>query len=324
MTLSLKDSQTVADLAEVLYSFLPGSGHLNWKGHVTFKTVAEKVGVGDFWQPGSKTPMIVALFSRTLQERRHLLEPLVLEVVRAGITYRHKNNNPITPAEIDTLNGLILQIGFKFPDLWDPEFRTSLEMDSGLRAKQHVERAVKQERLRAAVQSERSAHLAELNKQFLALHDEPDRQAAGLALETVLNRLFALEGLEPREPFRVIGEQIDGSFELDHEVYLVEAKWERAPLPESSLLVFRGKIEGKSAYTRGVFIALNGISAQAKQAITHGKQPTFFLVNGHDVTMVLSEDMGLRQFLRQRQRLLCEEGRVVVPYHELWSGSRAR
>jgi len=242
----------------------------------------------------------------------------------AGITYRQKNNDPIAPDEIDTLNGLILQIGFKFPDLWDPEFRTSLEMDGGLRAKQHVEQAVKQERLRAAVQSERSAHLAELNKQFLALHDEPDRQAAGLALEKILNRLFALEGLDPREPFRVVGEQIDGSFELDHEVYLVEAKWEHAPLPESTLLVFRGKIEGKSAYTRGVFIALNGITTQASQAIVHGKQPTFFLVNGHDLTMVLSEDMGLRQFLRQRQRMLCEEGRVVVPYHELWSGSRAR
>ncbi len=324
MALSLKESQAVADLAEVLYSFLPGSGDPKWKGHVSFKTVAKRVGVGDFWQPDSKTRMIVALLSRTLQERRHLFERLILEVVRAGITYRQKNNNPITAAEIDTLNGLILEFGFQFADLWDPEFRTSLEMDSGLRAKQHAERAVKQERLRATVQSERSAQLAELNRQFLALYDEPDRQAAGFALEKVLNRLFALEGLEPREAFRVVGEQIDGSFELDHGVYLVEAKWEKGPLPESSLLVFRGKIEGKSAYTRGMFIALNGITTEAKQAITHGKQPTFFLVNGHDLTMVLSEDTGLKQFLRQRQRLLCEEGRLVVPYPELWSDSRSR
>ena len=54
MPLSLKESRAVADIAELLYDFLPGSGNPNWKGHVSFKTVTEQVGVGDFWQPGSK------------------------------------------------------------------------------------------------------------------------------------------------------------------------------------------------------------------------------------------------------------------------------
>ncbi len=61
MSLSLKESRAVANPAELLYDFLPGSGDPGWKGHVSFKTVAEKVGVGDFWQPGSKLPMIAAL-----------------------------------------------------------------------------------------------------------------------------------------------------------------------------------------------------------------------------------------------------------------------
>ncbi len=54
MVLSLKESQAIADMAQLLYDFLPGSGNRNWKGHVSFKTVAEEVGVGGFWQPGSK------------------------------------------------------------------------------------------------------------------------------------------------------------------------------------------------------------------------------------------------------------------------------
>jgi hypothetical protein len=33
----------------------------------------------------------------------------------------------------------------------------------------------------------------------------------------------------PREASRVVGEQIDGSFELDHEVGLLEAKWHQEP-----------------------------------------------------------------------------------------------
>ena len=57
-------------------------------------------------------------------------------------------------------------------------------------------------------------------------------------------------------------EAIDGSFDLDHEIYLVEAKWNAAPLPEAHLLTFHGKVTGKSRYSRGVFIALNGVTVR--------------------------------------------------------------
>ena len=125
MGISLKESRAIAEIAELLYDYLPGSGSPKWKGHVSFKTVAEKVGVGDFWQPGSKTPMITALLERTLEYRRGCFEPLMLEIVRAGLTYRQKSGNPVNPSDIDKLNGLILELGFKFPDLWDPEFKAS-------------------------------------------------------------------------------------------------------------------------------------------------------------------------------------------------------
>jgi hypothetical protein len=166
--------------------------------------------------------------------------------------------------------------------------------------------------------------LSELNQQLFALHYKANRQEAGLAFEKILNRLFHLSHLAPREPFRVVGEQIDGSFELDYETYIVEAKWEKRPLPEADLLVLRGKIEGKSPYTRGIFIALNGITAEAQQAITYGKQPTFFIIDGYDIAMVLCEQVALIDLLRQKRRLLAEEGLVFIPYSELWMGSRSR
>ena len=104
MAISLKESRVVAEMAELLYDFLPGSGLPIWKGHVSFKTVSEKVGVGDFWQPGSKTPMITSLLERTLEFRRGRFEPLILEIVRAGLSYRQKQGNPVKPEEIDKLN----------------------------------------------------------------------------------------------------------------------------------------------------------------------------------------------------------------------------
>lgn len=322
--LSLKESRAVADLAQFLYDFLPGSGYSKWKGHVSFKTVSAKVGVSDFWQSGSKLQMITALLQRTLEHRRHLFEPLILEIVRAGIIYKEKRGNPLRPENIDTLNGLILEVGFKFPDLWDPDFRNSLYMNSTERAQELIDHAMKEERIRESAQSKKALQILELKDRYFALYNESDRQKVGLEFEKVLNRLFVLHGLAPREPFRVVGEQIDGSFELDHETYLLEAKWYKDPMPEADLLIFRGKIEGKSAYTRGVFISISGVSDEAKQAIVHGKQLTFFVMDGYDLTMVLSENISLIEFLRQRRRILAEEGLVVVPYQELWAGSRKK
>ena len=163
----------------------------------------------------------------------------------------------------------------------------------------------------------RSRALTELKDQFLELAAESDRRKAGFALEKLLNRLFEAFELQPRQPFRVVGEQIDGSFVLDSHIYLVEAKWEKDALPEAPLLVFRGKIEGKSTWTRGVFISLNDITAQARDAITRGKAPSLFVINGHDLMMVLSEAISLTDFLRKRVRLLAEEGRMCVPFTEV-------
>jgi hypothetical protein len=108
MPISLKESQAITDIASVLFSYLPGSGSAQWKGHVSFKTVAEKVGVVDFWQPGSKLPMLIALLQRTLEQRRSHFERLILEIVRAGITYRHAQGKPIQPEEIEKLNGHLI------------------------------------------------------------------------------------------------------------------------------------------------------------------------------------------------------------------------
>jgi hypothetical protein len=169
----------------------------------------------------------------------------------------------------------------------------------------------------AMMAQELSQALRQLKAEFLHLAGRDDRNAAGLALEKLLNRLFTLFGLQPRQPFRVTGEQIDGSFQMDAEIYLLESKWEKHPLAEAPLLVFREKILGKSTFTRGVFIALNGVTTLARDAITRGKAPCFFIMDGHDLLMILTEEMSLTDFLRARMRLLAEEGCVCVPFSEL-------
>ena len=317
MVLPLKHSRAARELAESLYDFLPGSGRKSWKGHVSFKTVAESVGVGDLWQSGSKLPMITALLERTLEFRRGKFEPLILEIVRSGLTYRKKQGSPVQPGEIDKINGLVLELDFKFPDLWDPDFRASLEVDGGIRAASRVAQVQTEERLRATARSIRGQRLEELKREFLALHESDNRQSAGIELEKILTQLFELNDLAPSEPFRVTGEQIDGAFELDHESYLVEAKWNSNPTPAADLYVFRQKIEGKSRFTRGVFLTINGISQPAASAIVTGKQLTFFIMDGYDLMMLLEDSLPLAEFLRRRQRLLAERGQIVVRFPDL-------
>ncbi|MEX7300414.1 hypothetical protein AB6U14_28250 [Klebsiella pneumoniae] len=71
-------------------------------------------------------------------------------------------------------------------------------------------------------------------------------QERGYGFEVWLNELFKTFNLSPREPFKINGEQIDGSFQLNHNTYLIEAKWHGVKTGNRDLHVFQGKIESKN------------------------------------------------------------------------------
>ena len=79
-------------------------------------------------------------------------------------------------------------------------------------------------------------------------------QARGYAYEKFLKDLFDVNGLAARASFRLIGEQIDGSFELAAETYLLEAKWTSPPTSATDLRSFNGKVEEKAAWSRGLLV----------------------------------------------------------------------
>src|SRR3990167_7035824 len=85
-------------------------------------------------------------------------------------------------------------------------------------------------------------------------------QKRGFAFEKFLKELFEINGLMPRAAFRLTDEQIDGSFELSSETYLLEAKWTNMQIGVSDLHSFQGKLEQKAAWSRGIFISESGFS----------------------------------------------------------------
>ncbi len=99
-------------------------------------------------------------------------------------------------------------------------------------------------------------------------------QPRGNAFETWLRDMFDLFGLAAREPFRLRGEQIDGSFILQGETYLVEAKWQSAPTGAADLHAFHGKIEQKAAWARGLpHSKLEEKKTQCRKQVSRPIQP---------------------------------------------------
>lgn len=97
-------------------------------------------------------------------------------------------------------------------------------------------------------------------------------QARGFAFEGFLKSLFDAFGLAAQEPFRLRGEQIDGSFQLGSDTYLLEAKWHGQPIGVGDLHTFHGKIEQKAAWTRGLFVSNSGFSEDGLAAFGRGKR----------------------------------------------------
>jgi hypothetical protein len=78
----------------------------------------------------------------------------------------------------------------------------------------------------------------------------------GFAFESFLNELFAASNLAPRASFRHVGEQIDGSFHLAGDTYLVEAKWQDQKIGNRELQSFAGSVRTKASWSRGLYIKL--------------------------------------------------------------------
>jgi len=125
MNLSLIEIQTISKLADFLYPFLPGNPHPYADQSISFAGIASDLGLERFWTGRSKRPAIADLLEGTLSQAKNKFCPLIIQIVTRGLKYRGKSN-PITKEEIEQLNKFINKLGFKIPELWDPNFLRNL------------------------------------------------------------------------------------------------------------------------------------------------------------------------------------------------------
>jgi hypothetical protein len=302
MPLSLKETQTLTRIGKFLYPFLPGQPHPFANQSISVMAVAKDVGLGDFWPGGSKQPAINALLQNTLEYKREKFCRLILGIIQRGITYSSTKGLSITKEQIIFLNEMITEVGFKIPELWDQNFLDSLPTEK-------VEKPT-------IVKNTNFEQLKIIRDSYLSLEGHP-QQLKGFDFERLLNELFSVFELKPRAPFRLQGEQIDGSLDFENQIYLVEAKYQTKPVGQEDLLVFRGKVEGKSTWSQGLFISVSGFTTEGLAAFSHGRPTNLIAINGQDLFFILDGRITLNEVIRLKARRAAETGEVMVSVQQL-------
>ncbi len=153
----------------------------------------------------------------------------------------------------------------------------------------------------------------EFRERLYGLRDvSPQRR--GYQFENFLTDCFNVFDLSARGGFRNTGEQIDGSFVLDHEVYLLEAKWVAEPVGVADLRAFLGKLD-KATWTRGVFVSYNGFSDAGLTAFGNAK--SLVCVEGRDIYDAFEVRLPLNELLRLKVRAAAETGFPFQPVASL-------
>lgn len=303
MGVTLSQGLVLEEITDILYGFLPGKPHPYADPKLSFPGVAAELGLAHFWRDGSKRPALRYLLEGALNDTGKFC-PLVLLIVQRGLTKRN-SANPVQRDEIERLNAALLKLGYKIPELIDARFLDGLPSQTPDAA------SVKATNSAAPVPSE------ELLREFMALQSLAPTPR-GFAFEKFLAHLFEAYSLAPRGSFRNDREQIDGSFTLAGEYYLVEAKWQDSPVGADKLLTFSGKVARKSEWSRGAFISWSGFSRDG--LIAFGGRPTNIIcLDGLDLFHVLEGKLSLPAVLEAKVRRAAESGKPYVPVRELFA-----
>lgn len=309
MSISLAETQTIGFISDLIYTFLPGQPHPYANQKISYKGIANDLNLSEYWPGGSKLPAINYLLSKTLEVRRGQFCNLMIQIVNRGIIYRKSKNNPITREEIVALNEYIRQIGFKIPELWDSAFFNSLLSTSGKNVKQSVKNEIEDN-------NEKAPDFKKLLNKFLDF-ENIEAHERGYAFEEFLRELFDAYGLRPRSSFRLVGEQIDGSLELDSNTYLIEAKWQKLLIGNKELLSFYGKVDGKASWSRGIYISYTGFSPDGLEAFGKGRATNIITITGQDIYFILDGGISLVDCIRKKARWAAETGEIHKSAYEL-------
>ncbi|MEU1899416.1 restriction endonuclease [Nocardiopsis dassonvillei] len=261
------------------------------------------------WENSYKRVIVRNLVSTLVEDQHRHFESLVdLIVATSEVT------NPI---HLKRLEG------------GEEKYQEAVEAVETLRL--HVDRYVKikkqkeaaalrrdEEKALAARKRTQAEELAKLNSIFSEISSKP-AQKRGYLLEELLNRLFSVNNIDSKGPFRNMGEQIDGAFSFEGTEFLLEAKWQKDRTPTADLDIFSGKVTRKLDNTLGLFVSMNGFQPNALSLAAHGSRPVLILMDGADLMCVLEARISLSELLVQKKQHAARTGEVFLPAFSILS-----
>lgn len=146
-------------------------------------------------------------------------------------------------------------------------------------------------------------------------------QQRGFAFERFLDDMFSTFGLTPRKSFRLVGEQIDGSFTLTNETYLVEAKWQDAKIGNRDLQGFSGTVRAKSSWARGLYVSYSGFSNEGLTAFEHGDATRIICIDGLELWQIVNHKLDLKEVLSLKTRRAAETGKAHVTIRDMYDNA---
>ena len=230
------------------------------------------------------------------------------------LRYFLRHANP--KAVLDTLNALweyreATSLTRDYPDLEDPirlAFFGLIERLGGSPPKREVASTTP---ARPEIDVDVASRLAARLLNVSRLEPQP----RGYAFERLLKELFDAYGLSGRASFRLVGEQIDGSFVMDNDTYLLEAKWTNAPVTVGTLRSFNAKVESKAKWSRGLLVSYSGFSSDG--LIAFGSGNSVICMDGLDLHTILSRRLDFVDILALKVRRAAETGRHFVRVEDL-------
>lgn len=156
-----------------------------------------------------------------------------------------------------------------------------------------------------------------LNDISALINFEDSPQSRGFQFEKFLKSFLEANLLSPRGSFKILGEQIDGSFTLHNDVYLLEAKWTNKLIDKAELVIFNEKVLSKSTFTRGLFISFSGYSQEALATFSNGRNIGIVLMTVQELVILISNKQSFQEILWKKVRALAEEGAYYKPIYEL-------
>lgn len=127
--------------------------------------------------------------------------------------------------------------------------------------------------------------------------------------------MFDAYGMSGRASFRNEGEQIDGSFVLSEQTYLLEARWRNESVNAETLRAFNAKVEDKAKWSRGWIISHSGFTEEGLHAFGSGK--SVVCMDGLDLYEILSRQLDFAEVIALKVRRAAETGKAFVSLRDL-------